>query len=51
MNTAIDPVIQKTTLAADVRQQRSKAVRTAWILAVVAGLIFVAFVLSGVLGQ
>ncbi len=30
-------------------EQRRKAVKTAWVLAVVAALIFIAFVLSGVL--
>ena len=34
----------------DIRQRRSRAVRTAWVLGVVAFLIFLAFVLSGVLG-
>ena len=35
----------------DLKRQRSNAVRTAWALAVIAALIFVAFVLSGVLGE
>jgi len=35
----------------DVQQRRSRAVRTAWVLAAVAGLIFTAFILSGVLGN
>jgi hypothetical protein len=35
----------------DIRQQRSRAVKTAWVLAVIAGLIFIAFILSGVLGH
>ena len=35
----------------DLRRQRSNAVRTAWVLAAIAAAIFVAFVLSGVLGQ
>jgi hypothetical protein len=30
-------------------EQRKKAVKTAWVLAVVAALIFIAFILSGVL--
>lgn len=34
-----------------VDRRRSQAVKTAWILAVIAGLIFVAFILSGVLGN
>jgi len=33
----------------DIRQQRSRAVKTAWLLAAIAVLIFIAFVLSGVL--
>jgi preprotein translocase subunit SecE len=33
------------------RVQRRQAVRTAWVLAVVAALIFIAFILSGVLGS
>lgn len=35
----------------DLRRRRSNAVRTAWVLAVIALIIFAAFVLSGVLGQ
>ena len=35
----------------DIQRQRSNAVKTAWVLAAVALTIFVAFVLSGVLGQ
>jgi hypothetical protein len=35
----------------ELRQRRSRAVRTAWVLALVAALIFVAFILSGVLGS
>lgn len=31
--------------------RRSRAVKTAWVLAVVAALIFIAFILSGVLGS
>jgi len=34
-----------------VTEQRRKALRTAWILAVIALLIFTAFILSGVLGS
>ena len=34
----------------DINARRSGAVRTAWALAVIAALIFVAFILSGVLG-
>ena len=33
------------------RNQRKQAVRTAWVLAIIAALIFIAFVLSGVLGS
>ena len=35
----------------DLKRQRSNAVKTAWVLGVVALAIFVAFVLSGVLGE
>lgn len=35
----------------DLRQQRTNAVRTAWVLAIVAILIFAAFVLSGLFGE
>jgi hypothetical protein len=35
----------------DLEAQRSKAVKTAWLLALVATLIFFAFILSGVLGS
>ena len=35
----------------DLQQQRSRAVKTAIALGIVAALIFVAFVLSGVLGS
>jgi hypothetical protein len=31
--------------------QRAQAVKTAWILAVIAALIFIAFILSGVMGS
>jgi hypothetical protein len=37
------------TEQADIRQQRNRAVKTAWLLAAVAVLIFIAFILSGVL--
>jgi len=33
----------------EIAERRSRAVRTAWVLAAVAALIFTAFVLSGVL--
>jgi hypothetical protein len=51
MNTAIDFGLWKMTDKRDIRQRRSRAVRTAWILAAIAGLIFVAFILSGVLAD
>lgn len=35
----------------DIQQQRSRAVRTAWVLAAVASLIFILFILSGVLAS
>ena len=35
----------------DIKEQRRRAVKTAWVLAAVAALIFIAFVLSGVLGS
>ena len=34
----------------DIKAQRKRAVKTAWVLAIIAALIFAAFVLSGVLG-
>lgn len=34
----------------DLKERRARAVRTAWVLAVVAAAIFIAFILSGVLG-
>ena len=34
-----------------IQQRRSRAVKTAWLLAIIAGMIFVAFILSGVLGN
>jgi len=35
----------------DVRKQRKRAMKTAWLLAAIAALIFIAFILSGVLGS
>jgi hypothetical protein len=35
----------------NIEARRKRAVRTAWVLALVAALIFVAFILSGVLGS
>lgn len=46
MNRQTDDTEQR-----DVRRQRSQAVRTAWLLAAFAVLVFVAFILSGVLGR
>ena len=37
------------TVQDDIRKKRSRAVKTAWVLALVAVSIFVAFILSGVL--
>ena len=35
----------------DIQERRKQAVKTAWLLAFVAAVIFVAFILSGVLGS
>jgi hypothetical protein len=35
----------------NIENRRKRAVRTAWALALVAALIFIAFILSGVLGS
>lgn len=35
----------------DLKARRGRAVKTAWVLAVVALLIFLSFILSGVLGS
>jgi hypothetical protein len=35
----------------DMQARRNRAVKTAWVLAVIAALIFIAFILSGVLGS
>jgi len=35
----------------DIQEQRSRAVKTAWVLAAIAALIFISFILSGVLGS
>lgn len=37
--------------ANDIKARRSRAVKTAWVLAFVAAGIFIAFILSGVLGS
>jgi len=34
----------------DLKEQRQRAVKTAWVLAAIATLIFLAFILSGVQG-
>jgi len=34
----------------NIHDQRRRAVKTAWILGIVAAMIFIAFILSGVLG-
>jgi len=34
----------------DIRDRRKRAVRTAWLLALVAAIIFISFILSGVRG-
>jgi len=35
----------------NIEERRRRAVKTAWVLAVVAALIFIAFILSGVMGS
>lgn len=35
----------------DLKAQRNRAVKTAWVLAAIALLIFITFILSGVLGS
>ena len=35
----------------DIKEQRKRAVKTAWLLAFIAALIFIAFVLSAVQGS
>jgi len=39
------------TQQSDIRKQRNRAMKTAWLLAAIAALIFIAFILSGVLGS
>ena len=34
----------------DIRERRSRAVKTAWVLAAVAAAVFTAFLLTGILG-
>jgi hypothetical protein len=34
----------------DIKERRKRALKTAWVLAAVASLIFIAFILSGILG-
>jgi len=35
----------------DIKEQRKQAVKTAWLLAAIAAVIFITFVLSGILGS
>ena len=35
----------------DIRNRRNRAVKTAWVLGIIAVIIFVAFILTGVLGS
>ena len=35
----------------DLKDQRNRAVKTAWLIAFIAATIFIAFILSGVLGS
>jgi len=35
----------------DIKKQRRQAAKTAWLLAAIAALIFITFILSGVLGS
>jgi len=35
----------------DIKEQRRRVMKTAWLLAAIAALIFITFVLSGVLGS
>lgn len=51
MNTHTEEKTEKVEQPYDLQQRRQRALRTAWALAVLAGLIFSAFVLSGVLGE
>jgi len=51
MNTAIDAARVMKGEQQDIEQRRSRVARTAWTLAVIAALIYVAFILSGVLSS
>ena len=51
MNTRIESTGTVAAKPTDIQQRRSRAVRTAWILAAIAALIFAAFILSGVLNS
>jgi hypothetical protein len=35
----------------DIKERRNRAVKTAWVLAAIAAMIFISFILSGVLGS
>jgi hypothetical protein len=39
------------TQPSEIKEQRKRAVKTAWLLAAIAALIFITFILSGVLGS
>ena len=43
--------MMEMTSRENLKTQRNRAVKTAWLLAIVATLIFFAFILSGVLGS
>lgn len=53
MQTDMDNIrgIARMTDYTDDGKRRAAAVRTAWILALIAGVIFMAFILSGVLAS
>jgi len=51
MNTAIEAIESNMDNQSEISQRRKGAVRTAWLLTAVATLIFVLFVLSGVMGN
>jgi len=41
----------EVTSQVDIKEQRRRVMKTAWLLAAVAALIFIVFVLTGVLGS
>lgn len=51
MSMATDPGIAIMEEQQILERRRARVVRTAWVLAIIAGAIFVAFILSGVLGS